>query len=129
MPIRTLARGMDERLLKIGTALFGKLLIRSVPFEELYFLPEARVVRQAVALPLVYVGGLLSRRSMETALGEGFDVVQLARALITEPDLLERLRTGVCEGSRCRTTNECLAVMYSGPARCGQPDRDPVPPR
>ena len=122
MPIRTLTRSMDEKLLRIGVALFGKRMIKSEPFTEKYFLDEARMIRGAVRLPLVYVGGLLSRRAIEDVLSEGFEFVQLARALLTEPDFIHRLRCGACDRSRCQTTNECIAVMYSGAARCWQED-------
>jgi len=122
MPIKTLTRAMDERFLKVGVALFGKLMIRSEPFSEKFFIKQARVVRGAVKLPLVYVGGLLSRQAIEDVLGEGFEFVQMARALITEPDFVNKLRAGSCDRSRCETSNECIAVMYSGAARCWQDD-------
>ena len=120
MPIKTLTRTMDETFLKMGVALFGKLMIKSHPFSEKYFIEEARVVRAAVRLPLIYVGGLLSRAAIEDVLGEGFEFAAMARALITEPDFVNKLRDGACDRSRCETSNECIAVMYSKAARCWQ---------
>jgi 2,4-dienoyl-CoA reductase-like NADH-dependent reductase (Old Yellow Enzyme family) len=120
MPIKTLTKYMDETFLKMGVALFGKLMIKSHPFEEKYFLESARVVRREVTVPLIYVGGLLSRQAIEDVLGEGFEFAAMARALLTEPDFVNRLRTGACDRSRCQTSNECIAVMYSKAARCWQ---------
>jgi 2,4-dienoyl-CoA reductase-like NADH-dependent reductase (Old Yellow Enzyme family) len=120
MPIKTLTKYMDETVLKMGVALFGKMMIKSQPFTEKYFLEEARVVRAAVDVPLIYVGGLLSRQAIEDVLGEGFEFAAMARALITEPDFVNKLRDGACDRSRCQTSNECIAVMYSKAARCWQ---------
>ena len=38
---------------------------RDAPFEEAYFLPDAVKFRENLKLPLVYVGGLVSREKIE----------------------------------------------------------------
>lgn len=118
MPVRALVRYMKDPLLAWGVRLFGRFLMPPSPFEEGYFLPDARKVRAAVTLPLVVLGGFTSLAKMNGTLGEGFDCIALARALINEPDFVSRLRSGVCDRARCEHTNYCIAVMYSGEMRC-----------
>lgn len=121
MPIRTLAHYMDMRhfwWLKAMLHLFGRMMIPTVPYKDAYFLEDARQFRQAVSLPLVYVGGMVSRESIETVLGEGFEAVQMARALIRDTDFVNKLRSGEASCSLCRHSNYCIGRMYTLQMRC-----------
>ena len=55
-------------------------MIPTVPFKEAYFFEDALKFREAVKLPLVYVGGLVSREKIDMVLDAGFDGVSMARA-------------------------------------------------
>jgi 2,4-dienoyl-CoA reductase-like NADH-dependent reductase (Old Yellow Enzyme family) len=96
----------------------GRAVIPTVPYRDAYFLEDAREFRAAVKLPLVYVGGMVSRRSMEEVLDAGFDALQMARALIRDTDFVNKLRSGVCEHSECRHSNYCIGRMYTLEMRC-----------
>ena len=96
----------------------GPSFIRSYPFEEMFFLPEAREVRRAVRVPLVLLGGILSLANMERAIDEGFDFVAMGRALIADPDLVLRMQRGEVARSRCISCNECVAEMDREGVRC-----------
>lgn len=120
MPIPTLARHMDNPLMGVFVRLFGKLLVPDVPFTENYFLEDARRFRAALQLPIVYVGGILSQENIDTVLGEGFDAVAIARALIKDPDFINKLLEEKLQHSSCDTCNHCIAVMYNGPFVCIQ---------
>ena len=117
-PLAGFTRGERRLLAKVGLALFGRVVVKTYPFEEAYFLDEARVVREAVGLPLVLVGGLVSRASIERAMSAGFDFAALARPLIAQPDFVDRLRRGELEVSPCDQCNTCVASMYHDEARC-----------
>src|SRR6185369_9526637 len=91
MPTKVMSGLMDDVLIRAGVSLFGEWLIRPVPYEDCYFLEDAARVRDAVKLPLVYVGGAASRASIDAALGRGFDAVAMARALIQDPGFVNRL--------------------------------------
>jgi 2,4-dienoyl-CoA reductase-like NADH-dependent reductase (Old Yellow Enzyme family) len=91
--------------------LVGSRVIRSYPFEELFFLPLAREVRRAVRLPLVLLGGALSLDNLEAAMAEGFELVAMGRALIADPDLVSRMQRGEVTRSRCTSCNRCVAEM------------------
>jgi 2,4-dienoyl-CoA reductase-like NADH-dependent reductase (Old Yellow Enzyme family) len=66
---------------------------------EAFFLDYAERLRREVTLPLAVTGGFRTRRAMEAALARGaLDVIGMARPLITEPDLPQRLLAGLCDG-------------------------------
>lgn len=93
MPVYSMTHYMKQLWLKYGVRLAGKYMIPSVPFRELYFLDDARRFREALDLPLVYVGGVISRANADEVLDrEGFDFVQMGRALLNEPDFVNRMR-------------------------------------
>lgn len=49
-------------------------------FREMYFLEHSRKVREAVRMPLAYLGGVRSLANIELAMQEGFEAVAMARA-------------------------------------------------
>ena len=121
MPIRTLAHYMDMRKfwwLKAMLRLAGRIIIPTVPYRDAYFLEDAKAFRAAVSLPLVYVGGMVSRVSMEEVLGAGFDAIQMARALVRDTDFVNKLHSGEVERSECRHSNYCIGRMYTLEMRC-----------
>ena len=71
--------------------LYGPKLFPKYPFEEGFFLPFARQFRAELKMPLVLLGGINELATIEGALAEGFDFVAMARALLREPDLVEKM--------------------------------------
>lgn len=96
---------------RLAMKLLGASLFRSDPFRELYFLEEARQVRQAVDIPLVYLGGVSSAAAIEQAMDEGFDFVAMGRALIEDPNMIRRLAADPDLRSACIHCNRCVATM------------------
>ncbi len=97
MPIKTMAYYMDTLKfwwLKLGLRMIGKWMVPEVPFKEAYFLEDAKKFREALKLPLIYVGGLLSRAKIEEVLSAGFDFVQIGRALIHDTQFINNLKNG-----------------------------------
>ncbi|MEG0789520.1 MAG: NADH:flavin oxidoreductase [Alistipes sp.] len=119
IPIYTMSYYMRQWWLKYGIRLFGKYMIRQFPFEECYFLEDAKQFRAALRSPLVYVGGLISREGIEKALDAGFEMVQMARALVNDPAFVNHLKAGdVTTRSACDHRNYCIARMYSVDMQC-----------
>jgi 2,4-dienoyl-CoA reductase-like NADH-dependent reductase (Old Yellow Enzyme family) len=100
--------------LRIG----AKLLMRDYPFEEAFFMPLARRFRAALRLPLMLLGGVNHQTTMEAALAEGFELLALGRALIRQPDLVQRIAAGTYDGSLCTHCNRCVAYVGHAPTRC-----------
>ena len=68
MPLKTLAHYMNPWKfwwLKAGLAIVGRQMIPTVPFKEAYFLEDAKKFRAELKLPLIYVGGLVSRAKID----------------------------------------------------------------
>lgn len=120
MPVRVLAHYMRNPLMKLFTRLFAGSLIRNEPFREAYFLEDALKFRERLSLPLVYVGGLVSEDRVEEVLGAGFEFAAMARALLKDPDFINKLLHRELSRSSCDTCNYCIAVMYSRQVACIQ---------
>lgn len=128
MPIRTITHYMTCWWLKYGVRLVGKYMIPSVPFREAYFLEDALKFREALDIPLVYVGGLVSRQKIEEVLIHGFEAVQMGRALLNEPDFVNRMRQEENARCNCRHSNYCIARMYTLDMACHQHLQEELPP-
>lgn len=128
MPIRTMTHYMTCWWLKYGVRLVGKYMIPSVPFREAYFLEDALKFREALDIPLVYVGGLVARQKIEEVLNHGFEAVQMGRALLNEPDFVNRMRREENARCNCRHSNYCIARMYTLDMACHQHLQEELPP-
>jgi 2,4-dienoyl-CoA reductase-like NADH-dependent reductase (Old Yellow Enzyme family) len=120
MPVQTLARHVDNPLVSLMVRIIGRIMVPEVPFRENYFLEDAHLFRKELKMSLVYVGGILSAANIKTVLSEGFDAVAIARALIKDPDFINKLLKEELKKSSCDTCNHCIAVMYNGPFGCIQ---------
>ncbi len=117
-PLKEMIEVEHNPLQKLTLRFFGSRVIKEYPFEEMFFLNDARVVRRAVRVPLVLLGGILSLDNLETAMREGFDFVAMGRALIADPDLINRMQDGQAMRSRCISCNKCVAEMDRHGVRC-----------
>jgi 2,4-dienoyl-CoA reductase-like NADH-dependent reductase (Old Yellow Enzyme family) len=102
---------------RLGFRVVGKRFLRSYPYEEAFFLPYARQFLAALSMPLILLGGITERATIDSALSEGFAFVAMARALLREPDLPNRMRDGGASTSLCIHCNKCMPTIYSG-TRC-----------
>lgn len=121
MPIKAMTHYMDCWWLKWGVRMAGHLMIPTVPFKEAYFLDDAMLFRKEIKnIPLVYVGGLISREKIEDVLDKGFEFVQMGRALLNEPGFVNRMKLDVNARCTCKHGNYCIARMYSIDMACHQ---------
>jgi len=121
MPLRTMAHYMNPWKfwwLKGLVLLFGRWLIPTVPYKEGYFLEDALQFREALKMPLIYVGGLTSLAKMEEVLAAGFQGLQAARALVHDTDFVNKLRSGAETCSGCGHSNYCIGRMYTLEMKC-----------
>ena len=132
IPTKTMGyyMGWHEWLQKIVVSLFGQWMIKQYDFEECFFLENAKKFREALQLPLIYVGGLVSREGIERVLGEGFELVQMARALINDPSFVNKMREGdLTTRSGCDHRDYCIARMYSRDMQCCHNCTEEIPDR
>lgn len=121
IPTKTMAYYMPWKSWpqKIVVSLFGDKMIKQYDYEECFFLENAKKFRKELKMPLTYVGGLVSREGIERVLAEGFETVQMARALVNDPDFVNKLREGDMQTrSGCDHRDYCMARMYSDKMIC-----------
>ena len=64
--------------------------VPKIEFKELYFWEYSTKIREAVSIPLAYLGGVKSAENVAQCMEAGFEAVTLARALLREPDLVQK---------------------------------------
>lgn len=127
MPVKTMTHYMKIWWLKYGVRLAGRMMVPTVPFKEAYFLEDALKFREAILdLPLIYVGGLVSREKIDDVLDKGFEFVQMGRALLNNPSFVNDMKRGV-ERCNCRHSNYCIGRMYSKEMACHQHLKEEIP--
>jgi len=99
-----------------------RLRRRLPPFREAYNREAARAIRRRTRIPLILVGGIRSRATMDEICDSGdVDVLALCRPLIREPDFADRLRAGEARRSSCVNCNACAVMCDTAtPLRCYQ---------
>lgn len=98
-------------LMKLGLRLMGPLMFKNYPYQEMYFMDGAKRVRDRVDCKLCYVGGTCTVESLEQLMRE-FDFVQVGRALIKDPAMVNKLReqtTSYVNG--CTHCNICAGLI------------------
>ncbi len=109
---------VQNPVVKLATRMM-RLWEPKIPFHEMYFLEHSRRIRAAVRMPLAYLGGAKSVTGVGQAMDDGFDCVVMGRALIHDPELVNKFRDGRADVSGCTACNECVVMMYTpGGTRC-----------
>jgi 2,4-dienoyl-CoA reductase-like NADH-dependent reductase (Old Yellow Enzyme family) len=112
-PLKEFA-GAFKPPLRWGMRMTGTKFLREYPYKEAYLLDEAKLFRAELKLPLILLGGITNRETMDLAMAEGFDFVAMGRALLAEPDLINRIaRDGASVRSACTHCNRCMPTIYS----------------
>lgn len=128
MPVKTMTHYMTCWWLKWGVRMAGKMMIPTVPFEEAYFLEDAlRFRKELTQIPLVYVGGLVAREKIDEVLNDGFEFVQMGRALLNEPGFVNRMKAESMARCNCKHSNYCIARMYTLDMACHQHLKETLP--
>jgi len=115
-PVREFAAAMPLPV-RWGMRAGGTRFLKEYPFEEAYFLDRALRFRATLSMPLMLLGGINRRDTMEQAMARGFEFVAMGRALLREPDLVRRLQEERQVEGRCIHCNRCMPTIYSG-TRC-----------
>ncbi|MGV9746120.1 NADH:flavin oxidoreductase [Rhodococcus zopfii] len=100
-----------------GLKFYGPKLFPTYPFEEGFFLPEARQFRAELKLPIILLGGINRLDTIEHALEGGFEFVAMGRALLRDPDVVNKFRDQKADEGLCIHCNKCMPTIYTG-TRC-----------
>jgi 2,4-dienoyl-CoA reductase-like NADH-dependent reductase (Old Yellow Enzyme family) len=118
VPLGEMIKAEKQLQHKAAFALFGRFIIGKYPFSENFFLPLALQIRQAIKMPLVYLGGVVSAQGIDQVMKEGFDLLAAGRALIHDPDFVLKIKEDTLHVSPCNHCNICVAEMDRGGVRC-----------
>src|SRR6201993_880638 len=114
-PLKQFA-GAFKPPLSWGIRMTGTRFLREYPYRDAYLLRDAKLFRAELTMPLILLGGITNRETMDLAMTEGFQFVAMARALLAEPDLINRI---AADGARhsvhsaCTHCNRCMPTIYS----------------
>ncbi|MFN3006215.1 NADH:flavin oxidoreductase [Mycolicibacterium wolinskyi] len=114
-PVKEFA-GAFKPPIRWGVRMMGKNFLRQYPYREAYLLRDAKLFRAELKMPLILLGGITNRDTMDLAMAEGFDFVAMGRALLAEPDLINRIKAdGEAHSikSLCTHCNRCMPTIYS----------------
>jgi len=118
VPLKGMIKNGTSIAEKITVALFGPLIIKKYDFEPNFFLKQAKEIRKAVKMPLIYLGGVDSKTGIKEILDAGFEFIAIGRPLIHDPNFLLKLKDNEIEKSACNRCNECIVEMDRGGVRC-----------
>jgi 2,4-dienoyl-CoA reductase-like NADH-dependent reductase (Old Yellow Enzyme family) len=108
-------------LFKLGIRVFVAPIVGlfQPKFTHGYNLDAAAMVKKAVSLPIITVGGMRDKRLMEDSIKEGkTDFVSMARPLLLEPDLANKFKNGESDVAQCDNCNICVIAADTVPIRC-----------
>jgi 2,4-dienoyl-CoA reductase-like NADH-dependent reductase (Old Yellow Enzyme family) len=118
MPFKTMTHYMEGWMMPLLVKLGGRFMVPTRPFKEAYFLEDALKFREALNMPLCYIGGLISREKIDEVLDKGFEFVAMARALVNEPGFVNRMMADEKARSACDHSNYCIGRMYTIDMAC-----------
>lgn len=102
-------------VMKLILKMVGPSMFHDYPYHELYFLEQAKRLREAVQCNMIYVGGASNNDSFSRLMSEGFDFIQLGRSLLADPGLVNKAsqaaKLNKTYRSRCVHCNECVATI------------------
>lgn len=113
------AAGVDAVELSGGTIVSGKLSPSrsriNAPEKEAYFRGEAQILRDAINLPMILVGGNRSFEVADLLVTDGTaDYISMSRPFIREPELIRRWQGGDLRKAECISDNLCFAPAFEG---------------
>jgi 2,4-dienoyl-CoA reductase-like NADH-dependent reductase (Old Yellow Enzyme family) len=111
-PRKEFAAAMPQPV-RFGMRVVGKGFLREYPYRDNYLQDKSTQVRAAVGLPLILLGGVTDRASIDKAMAAGFEFVAMGRALLREPDLINRMRADPTTPSLCSHCNRCMPTIYT----------------
>jgi 2,4-dienoyl-CoA reductase-like NADH-dependent reductase (Old Yellow Enzyme family) len=118
LPILEFAAADKSFMRKFGLVFFGRFMCQEFHYSDLFLMQDALKIVKAVKIPVVLVGGVCSVNDLETAMNAGFEFVEIGRAIIKDPDIVNKWQKGELMASDCDHCNRCVAVMNGGPVYC-----------
>lgn len=104
----------QKGIMKLGVKWFGRKILGEYPYKDLYMLESARQFQTVVKkAKLILLGGINNFEHIAIAKQEGFSLVAMGRALLREPDIIQKMRTHPYKTGLCIHCNKCMFSVYS----------------
>jgi len=114
-----LLKAEPNPMMRLAMRVASPFMFKDYPYKPFYFRGNARRVRDAVGCAVAYVGGAASSEEFASLMADGFDLIQLGRALLADPDLPKEAALDLNWRSRCIHCNECVGTIEApGGVRC-----------
>lgn len=114
VPLKEFAANQHAWILKLGIAMFGKFVFHNYPYEPMYLRETAKQYLSVAKMPLILLGGVTDKDAMDQAMTDGFGYVAMGRAILREPDLINRIMEDEKKKSLCIHCNRCMPTIYVG---------------
>jgi 2,4-dienoyl-CoA reductase-like NADH-dependent reductase (Old Yellow Enzyme family) len=113
--------GIDAIEISSGIGTPVRIIRRDAP-EDVYFRERTAVVKRAVSVPVMMVGGIRSLEMAGDIVKSGdADLISMSRPFIREPGLIARWQRGDTARATCISCNKCFSVLARGkPLECGE---------
>lgn len=111
-PIKEFAQAFKPPL-RWGMRMSGTKFLRQYPYRDAFLMSDAQKFRSELTLPLILLGGITNRQTMDEAMAADFDFVAMGRALLAEPDLINRMQADASVRSLCTHCNKCMPTIYT----------------
>jgi len=118
VPIMEYVKSEKNLFTKMGMAMFGRIMVKEHPFKEMFLFDQAKRIKDAVKIPVAYIGGVCSIDNMDTAMKEGFEFVQIGRATVRDPNVVKKMQSGEITAIDCDHCNRCVAEMAAKGVVC-----------
>jgi 2,4-dienoyl-CoA reductase-like NADH-dependent reductase (Old Yellow Enzyme family) len=118
LPVKEMSNNRESLLERIGLKLFGRFMVPEHDYQPLFLLEGAKKIKEAVTIPVIYIGGVESMATMIEVRNAGFKFMQVGRATIQDPDFVKKLESGEITKSECDHCNRCVAAMDAGGVYC-----------
>lgn len=119
MNLDEMSKVLAKQKLTLAMIKLSQKGVKKVNFKPMYFLEYSKRIRDAVELPLGYLGGVSSLADAKTAMDSGFEAVVMARPLLHDPELVNKFQHGLNDKSGCTHCNGCVPYIYHpGGTRC-----------
>jgi 2,4-dienoyl-CoA reductase-like NADH-dependent reductase (Old Yellow Enzyme family) len=118
VPIWDYVKSEKNPVTKMGMTLFGRLIVKEIPFQELFLFDQAKRIKDAVKIPVACIGGVCSVDNMDKVKQAGFEFIEIGRATIRDPDVIRKMQSGEISASDCDHCNRCVAAMAAQGVTC-----------
>ena len=132
VPLSAMVAAQPAFMMRWSLRLFGRWFVPTIPWKENFFEEAAAALLQAVPKAQVcLLGGVNSLAGMEDALRRGFAAVAVARMVLREPAIINRMQANSQQSggdvvSNCSHCNLCIvgSTMSETPLQCVERGRD-----